>query len=75
MQPDLQAARTYVGLKQSTEAVKKGLAKCAYIALDADEHVRRPFEALCKEKGVPVQYAEKQSLEKPLESVFLQQLR
>ncbi len=57
MQPDL-PVRRYVGLKQSTEAVLGGTAKKAYIALDADEHVRLPFEALCRENGVPVEFAE-----------------
>ncbi len=57
MQPD-SAVRRYVGLKQSTEAVTEGFAKKAYIALDADEHVRLPFEALCREKNVPIEFAE-----------------
>ena len=57
MQPDL-SVRRYVGLKQSTEAVEEGLVKKAYIALDADEHVRLPFEALCREKNVPIEFAE-----------------
>ena len=57
MQP-VSPVRCYVGLKQSTEAVQDGLVKKAYIALDADEHVRLPFEALCKENDVPVKYKE-----------------
>ena len=57
MQPD-SPVRCYVGLKQSTEAVNEGFAKKAYIALDADEHVRLPFETLCREHGVPVEFAE-----------------
>ena len=57
MQPDL-SVRRYVGLKQSTEAVSCGLVKKAYIALDADEHVRLPFEALCREKNVPIEFAQ-----------------
>lgn len=57
MQPD-SPVRCYVGLKQSTEAVQEGTAKKAYIALDADEHVRLPFEALCREMNIPVEFAE-----------------
>ena len=57
MQPD-SPVQCYVGLKQSTEAVIDGFAKKAYIALDADEHVRLPFETLCREKNVPVEFAE-----------------
>ena len=57
MQPD-NDVRSYVGLKQSTEAVRDGLAKKAYIALDADEYVCLPFETLCKECNVPVEKVE-----------------
>lgn len=57
MQPD-SPVRCYVGLKQSTEAVQDGLVKKAYIALDADEHVRLPFETLCRQHGVCVEFAE-----------------
>ena len=57
MQPDL-PVRRYVGLKQSTEAVNDGLVKKAYIALDADEHVRLPFETLCRERNIPIEFAQ-----------------
>ena len=58
MQPDSSLPRTFVGLKQSTEAVCEGLVKKAFIAKDADEHVKMPFEKLCKEFGVPVEMVE-----------------
>lgn len=58
MQPDLQNARFYVGLKQSIDAIKNGEAQKAFVAKDADEHVRLPFVALCEEHQVPVSYAE-----------------
>ena len=58
MQPDLSQPRSFVGLKQSTEAVKSGLAKKAYIADDADKHVSLPFYELCQESGVPVEMVE-----------------
>ncbi len=58
MQPDLQNVQFFVGLKQSTEAIKNGTAKKAYIANDADDHVRLPFVALCNEQGVPVEFYE-----------------
>lgn len=65
MQDDLRGTRFYVGVKQSTEAVLDGSAQKAYIAGDADEHVKIPFEELCKENLVPVQYIEtKQQLGK-----------
>ena len=58
MQPDSNEVRTYVGLKQSTEAIQKGLAKKAYIAEDADAHLSIPFLELCKECNVPVEKVE-----------------
>ncbi|GHU88007.1 50S ribosomal protein L7ae [Clostridia bacterium] len=45
-----------VGLKQSRKAVKDGLAVKVFIARDAEPHVREPFEALCKEASVAVEY-------------------
>ena len=58
MHPDARLPRSYVGLKQSTEAVSDGLAQKAYIANDADEHVKEPFLKLCVENGVPVEQIE-----------------
>lgn len=58
MQPDLQNVRFYVGLKQSTDAIRNGKAQKAYVAKDADDHVRLPFVALCEEHGVPVVFSE-----------------
>ena len=58
MQPDLQNVRFYVGLKQSTDAIKNGKVEKAYVAKDADDHVRKPFVALCERSGVPVVFSE-----------------
>ena len=58
MQPDSKEVRSFVGLKQSTEAVREGLAQKAYIAEDADEHISVPFAKLCKEAGVFVEKIE-----------------
>ncbi len=58
MHPDSIKPRVYVGLKQSTEAVSEGLVQKAYIALDADDHVSRPFLELCEKSGVPVETVE-----------------
>lgn len=58
MQPDASLPRSYVGLKQSTEAVRDGIVKKAYIADDADKHVSSPFEELCQENGIPVEKVE-----------------
>ena len=58
MQPDSIKPRNFVGLKQSTEAVQSGLAKKAFIANDADEHITEPFLKLCHENDVPVENVE-----------------
>ena len=58
MQPDLQDVRFYVGLKQSTEAIKNGKAARAFVANDADDHVRLPFVMLCEENGIPLEICE-----------------
>ena len=58
MQPDSILPRSFVGLKQSTEAVSDGLVKKAQIARDADLHVIMPFVTLCKKSGVPVEEVE-----------------
>ena len=62
MLAELQNSRYFVGLKQSTEAIKNGNAAKAYVANDADEHVRLPFVALCKSYGVPVEFCESKAV-------------
>ena len=44
------------GLKESTRAVKQGIVKMAFVAQDADSHVRLPFVQICEENGVPITY-------------------
>ena len=58
MQTDLLNVRFFVGLKQSTDAIKNGKAVKAYVANDADDHIRLPFVALCSEHKVPVEFCE-----------------
>lgn len=45
-----------VGIKQSSKAIKEGMATKAFIAKDAESSVVEPFVQLCKEKGVPIEY-------------------
>lgn len=47
-----------VGLKQSKKAIEAGSAKLAYIARDAEEHIRFPFEVLCRENAVQIIYVD-----------------
>ena len=56
MQNDL--SDSIIGLKQSVKTVKNGEAAKAFVASDADAHVRDPFIRICKQFGVPVEYYE-----------------
>ena len=56
MDNDLKGKRLLIGIKQSTEAVSNGKVSSAYVAKDAAPHIREPFEALCKDKQLPVHY-------------------
>lgn len=62
MSLDLKGLRFCVGMKQSTEAVKEGLALRAYVADDADFKIAAPFKALCLERGVEVFAAESKKM-------------
>ena len=62
MHTDLRSSRFYVGLKQSTEAIKNGNAAKAFVANDADDHVRLPFVALCENCGVPIEFCESKAI-------------
>ena len=47
----LKNAKCVIGIKQVTKAVKNDLAKCVYIADDADDRVLCPLKELCQEKN------------------------
>ena len=51
----LQQGPRAVGVKQSQRAVSAGKAKRAFVAQDAEDHVTRPFIALCQQQSVPVE--------------------
>ena len=53
---DSDLSDSIIGLKQSVKAVKGGKALKAFVAEDADSHVREPFLKVCREYGVPVEY-------------------
>lgn len=53
MLKELQTSGKLVGLKQSKKAIKEGLVAHAYIAEDAEDHVKKPFVELCEENDVP----------------------
>lgn len=51
-----EADHLFVGVKQSTRAVKEGSAVKAYVARDADQMILDEFTSLCAAKHVPVTY-------------------
>ena len=55
MLADLKTAQKVTGAKQVTRALKNGTARRVFLAQDADPAVTAPVEALCAEKGVPVE--------------------
>jgi large subunit ribosomal protein L7A len=48
------ARKRTIGSKQTVKAVEKSIAKIVYIARDADEHIARPLENQCRDKGIEV---------------------
>lgn len=58
MIPDLSSRSKSVGAKQSRKVIREGQAEVCYLALDAEERVREPIIALCRECGVPVEDAD-----------------
>ncbi|MBR7163388.1 MAG: ribosomal L7Ae/L30e/S12e/Gadd45 family protein [Clostridia bacterium] len=56
MDSDLKGKRLLIGIKQSTQAVQQNTVESVYVAKDAAVHIREPFEALCKDKQLPIHY-------------------
>ena len=54
--PDLTRFRVVVGAKQLRKALQKGVARCVYLAQNADHAITEPLEALCRNGGVSVMY-------------------
>jgi len=52
----LKTEKHVVGLKQSVRAVEEDKASLAFVARDADYHVVFPFENLCREKNIQIEY-------------------
>ena len=48
----LKNPKRVIGINQVTEPVKNDLAKCVYIADDADDRVLSPLKELCMTKNV-----------------------
>ena len=50
----LKNPKSVIGVKQVTKAVKNDLAKCVYIADDADDRVLSPLKQLCIANNVEI---------------------
>ena len=55
MLSELKAGAKVVGAKQTKRAVDGACALRVFLASDADPRVTEPVEALCSERGVPVE--------------------
>ena len=54
----LQTANRVVGLKQTLRAIEAGETDTVFIARDADDRVRVPIEALCKQKQLTISFVD-----------------
>ena len=50
----LRASEKVTGVKQSSRAVRSGLAREVFLAYDADPALTGPLEELCRQRGIPV---------------------
>ena len=55
MLSELKAGSRVVGAKQTKRAIDGASALRVFLARDADPRVTEPIEALCAERGVPVE--------------------
>ena len=53
-----QAKKTIIGTKQTVKAMKQGLVKEVYIALDVEERIIELAVAIAQESNVPIYYVE-----------------
>ena len=49
----LRALDKVTGVKQSSRAVRSGLARQVFLAYDADPALTGPLEELCRQKDIP----------------------
>lgn len=48
--------RRTVGLKQTTQAIRSGMAEQVFLAKDVDEYIRKKVEAECNKHGLTINY-------------------
>lgn len=54
----LRTANKIVGLKQTLRAIEAGTVETVFIAENADDKVRVPVEALCKQKKLTISFVD-----------------
>ena len=54
MLKELAGKEKVTGVKQSSRAVRSGLAREVFLANDADPALTAPLRRLCQERGIPV---------------------
>ncbi len=54
MLSQLETAHKLVGVKQSRRAIKEGKARHVFVADDAEDKIRLPLLALCREANAPM---------------------
>ncbi|MFO7266269.1 MAG: ribosomal L7Ae/L30e/S12e/Gadd45 family protein [Limnochordales bacterium] len=52
------ASHRAVGTRQTLKAIQNGTAQVVYIARDADPHVVKPVEDLCRKAGIELVYVD-----------------
>ncbi len=55
MLEELKEKSRVAGVKQTRRAILEGNVRRVFLAQDADTRVTRPIEALCGERGIPVE--------------------
>ena len=51
---DLDSHKMIVGAKQLRKALNKGIARCVFLAENADPAITEPLEELCRQREIPI---------------------
>jgi large subunit ribosomal protein L7A len=51
---DLDSRKMIVGAKQLRKALNKGIARCVFLAENADPAITEPLEELCRQREIPI---------------------
>ena len=52
--PEAGSRKMIVGAKQLRKALNKGVARCVFLAENADPAITEPLEELCRQRDVPI---------------------